>query len=64
MLSEKYDVEFIVDKNVAKDDLFSGTFVNMSLEQILNYIKASSKVRWQYLSNQHTDKEKTKIKIY
>lgn len=64
MLSEKYDVEFIVDKNVSKGDSFSGTFVNMSLEQILNYIKASSKVRWQYLNNQHIDKEKTKIKIY
>lgn len=64
ILAEKYNVDFVVDKRVSHDDSFTGTFVNMSLEQILNYIKASSKIRWQYLNNQHTEKEKTKIRIY
>lgn len=64
ILAEKYDVEFVVDKRVSHDDSFTGTFANMSLEQILNYIKASSKLRWKYLNNSQNDKEKKKIGIY
>ena len=62
---EKYDdMEFIVRRNVPDDDLFSGTFTSRSLEQILNYIEASSKIRWRYLNSVQGSKEKMKIEIF
>lgn len=64
MLAEAYNVEFIIQKNVPCDDSFSGEFVNKSLEQILNYIKASSKISWRYLNSEQANKEKTKIEIF
>lgn len=63
ILAERYDVEFIIKKNVPHDDTFSGTFTSRSLEQILNYVKASSKIRWRYLNSGQVDKEKVKMKI-
>lgn len=63
LLAERYDVEFVVRKDVPYDDSFSGTFTSRSLEQILNYIKASSKIRWRYLNSGQVDKEKVKMKI-
>lgn len=64
MLAERYDVEFVIKENVPNDDAFSGTFTNRSLEQILNYIKASSKIRWHYLNNAKSTKESMRIEIY
>ncbi len=63
-LADRYDVEFIVRRNVPDDDLFSGTFTSRSLEQILNYIEASSKIRWRYLNSVQGSKEKMKIEIF
>lgn len=64
ILADTYNVEFVIQKNVPYDDSFSGEFVNKSVEQILNYIKISSKIRWRYLNNEQTNKEKTKIEIF
>ena len=64
ILADRYDVEFIVRRNVPDDDLFSGTFTSRSLEQILNYIEASSKIRWRYLNSVQGSKEKMKIEIF
>lgn len=64
MLAEAYNVTFVVQKNVPDDDSFSGEFINKSLEQILNYIKASSKINWRYLDNAQANKEKSKIEIF
>ena len=64
ILADRYDVEFIVRKNVPDDDLFTGTFTSRSLEQILNYIEASSKIRWRYLNSVQGSKEKMKIEIF
>lgn len=65
ILAERYDVDFITRKNVPYDDSFSGTFVNRNLEQILNFISVSSKVRWRYLNNNgNAGKEKIRIEIF
>lgn len=64
ILADRYDVEFIVRRNVPDDDLFSGTFTSRSHEQVLNYIEASSKIRWRYLNSVQGSKEKMKIEIF
>ncbi|WP_291595365.1 FecR family protein [Bacteroides sp.] len=64
ILADRYDVEFVIRENVPHDDSFSGTFTNKSMEQILNFIKASSKVRWHYLNSAQGNKEKMKIEIF
>lgn len=64
ILAEAYNVTFVIQKNIPDDDSFSGEFVNKSLEQILNYIKASSKINWRYLNNEQANKEKSKIEIF
>lgn len=64
ILADRYDVEFVVQENVPNDDSFSGTFTSRSLEQVLNYIKVSSKIRWRYLNSAQGTKEKMKIEIY
>ena len=63
ILADRYDVEFVIRKNVPSDDLFSGTFTDRSLEQILNFISLSSKIRWRYV-NIHATSGKEKIEIY
>lgn len=64
ILAEAYNVTFVIQKNVPDDDSFYGEFINKSLEQILNYIKASSKINWRYLDNAQANKEKNKIEIF
>lgn len=64
ILADRYDVEFVVRHGVPDDDLFSGTFTGRSLEQILNYIEASSKIHWRYLNSVQGSKEKMKIEIF
>lgn len=65
ILADRYNAEFTVRENVPYDDSFSGTFTNRNLEQILNFISVSSKVRWRYLNNNGTaGKEKIKIEIF
>lgn len=65
ILTDRYNVEFVIRENVPYDDSFSGTFTNRNLEQILNFIDISSKVRWRYLNNDgDAGKEKIKIEIF
>lgn len=65
ILADRYNAEFTIRKNVPHDDSFSGTFTNRNLEQILNFISISSKVRWRYLNNNgNDDKEKIRIEIF
>lgn len=65
ILADRYNAEFIVRENVPDDDSFSGTFTNRNLEQILNFIDVSSRVRWRYLNNDgNAGKEKIKIEIF
>lgn len=65
ILADRYNAEFTVRENVPYDDSFSGTFTNRNLEQILNFISVSSKVRWRYLNNNgDAGKEKIKIEIF
>jgi sigma factor regulatory protein, fecR/pupR family len=64
ILADRYDVEFVIRKDAPHGDSFSGEFIDKSLEQILNYIQASSKIRWRYLNNEQTDKTKTRIEIF
>lgn len=65
ILTDRYNVEFVIRENVPHDDSFSGTFTNRNLEQILNFIEASSKVRWRYLNNdEDAGKEELKIEIF
>ena len=65
ILADRYNAEFTVRENVPHDDSFSGTFTNRNLEQILNFISVSSKVRWRYLNNNaDAGKEKIKIEIF
>ena len=51
VLADRYNAEFVIRDNVPHDDSFTGTFTNRNLEQILNFISVSSKVRWRYLNN-------------
>lgn len=65
ILTDRYNVEFVIRENVPHDDSFSGTFTNRNLEQILNFIEISSKVRWRYLNNdEDAGKERLKIEIF
>lgn len=65
VLSDRYNAEFVIRNNVPHDDSFTGTFTNRNLEQILNFISVSSKVRWRYLNNYgNAGKEKIKIEIF
>ena len=65
ILADRYNAEFVIQENVPHDDSFSGTFTNRNLEQVLNFISASSKVRWRYLNNDaDAGKEKIKIEIF
>lgn len=65
VLSDRYNAEFVIRDNVPHDDSFTGTFTNRNLEQILNFISVSSKVRWRYLNNNgNAGKEKIKIEIF
>lgn len=65
ILADRYNAEFVVRENVSYDDSFSGAFTNRNLEQILNFIDTSSKIRWRYLNNSgDTGKEKIKIEIF
>lgn len=65
ILADRYNAEFVVRENVPHDDLFTGTFTNRNLEQILNFISVSSKVQWRYLNNDgNAGKEKIKIEIF
>ena len=65
ILADRYNAEFVIQENVPRDDSFSGTFTNRNLEQVLNFISASSKVRWRYLNNNaDAGKEKIKIEIF
>lgn len=65
ILADRYNVDFVVKENVPHDDSFSGTFTNRNLEQILNFIDISSKVRWRYLNNNgDAGREKIKIEIF
>ena len=66
ILAERFNAEFVIRGKVPSDDSFSGTFTNRNLEQILNFIEVSSKVRWRYLNNdgEAGGKEKIKIEIF
>lgn len=65
ILADRYNAEFVVRSNVPHDDSFSGTFTNRNLEQILNFVSVSSKIRWRYLNNNgDAGKEKIKIEIF
>ena len=65
ILADRYNAEFVIQENVPHDDSFSGTFTNRNLEQVLNFISVSSKVRWRYLNNNaDAGKEKIKIEIF
>lgn len=65
ILADRYNVEFVISENVPYDDSFTGTFTNRNLEQILNFIDISSKVRWRYLNNDgDAGKEQIKIEIF
>ena len=65
IMADRYNAEFVIQENVPHDDSFSGTFTNRNLEQVLNFISASSKVHWRYLNNNaDAGKEKIKIEIF
>ena len=60
VLSLRFNVEFTIDPNVSTDDSFSGKFKNKNLEQILDYLNASSGIKWRY-SNKSPDEGKRQI---
>lgn len=65
MLAERYGAEFTIAPGVPHDDAFTGTFANRSLEQILHFISASSRIKWRYLNNHEgAGKEKIRIEIF
>lgn len=61
LLSDRYNVEFVLAPGLSTDDEFSGTFINQNLEQILHFIQATSNIGWRLLP---PIKNKKRIEVY
>lgn len=64
MLEKRFNVTFIIKNDRLKDNSFTGVFVDQRIEQILEYFKVSSEIRWRYLESSDIIDEKRKIEIY
>lgn len=64
MLEKRFNVSFEVKERKFYDYSFTGTFVTQRLEQILDYFRISSNIRWRYLREMVKNEEKMIIEIY
>ena len=64
LLAVKYNVKFVVRDYVSHEDSFTGVFTNKTIGQILNYIQASSTIKWRYLEKEQSNGEGAVIEIY
>ncbi|WP_075556992.1 FecR domain-containing protein [Parabacteroides timonensis] len=64
MLTKRYNVEFVVSNNKYVNDLFTGSFTDHRLEQILDIFNASSGIKWRYLPKENKLDRKSKVEIY
>ena len=48
MLSKRFNVEFVIEKESLKDNSFTGTFDDQSLVRILDHLKISSKINYRF----------------
>ncbi len=62
-LNHFYSVEFDVKEKVISDYVFTGTFKDRPLFQILDYMKISSKIDYQMIYPEHQEVRKPVIKI-
>lgn len=64
MLEKYYNVEFIVRNKKFKSYAFTGTFINQSLERVLEYFQTSSRIQWRFIEDVKGESTKTQIELY
>lgn len=64
MLEKRFNVEFIIKNEQLLTDIYSGTFSNQQLEQILQYFTISSQIRWKHVKNPDVKSKRSYIEIY
>lgn len=64
MLTKRYNVDFVVSNNKYVNDLFTGSFTDHRLEQILDIFNASSGIEWRYIPSENKLDRKSRIEIY
>ena len=58
MLSKRFNVEFVIEKESLKDNSFTGTFDDQSLVRILDHLKISSKINYRFEEKAERDSGK------
>lgn len=58
MLSKRFNVEFVVEKEALKDNSFTGAFNDQSLVRILDHLKISSKINYRLEKREESDSGK------
>jgi len=57
ILEKRFNVEFSITNEKLKENSFTGTFRHQDLTQILEHLKISSKINYQFEENVSTDNE-------
>lgn len=63
ILSKRFDVQFIVKNEALKENNFTGSFKNQSLEQILDNFALSSNLKYKYIKKREPVGENTEREI-
>lgn len=58
ILSKRFNVEFVVERESLKDNSFTGTFDDQSLVRILDHLKISSKISYRFEDKAESDSGK------
>lgn len=64
MLTKRFNVDFVVSNNKYVKDVFTGSFTDHRLEQILDIFNASSGIKWRYIPSENKLDRKSKVEIY
>ncbi len=54
ILSKRFNVEFVLNKESLRDNSFTGTFSDQNLERILEHLKISSNIRYRFEKTETT----------
>lgn len=64
VLSKRFNVDFVIITDRYQKDLFTGSFTNHRLEQILDLFKVSSGIKWRHIPSEDGLNTKSTIEIY
>jgi ferric-dicitrate binding protein FerR (iron transport regulator) len=64
LLGKRFNVTFKIKSARLANDSFTGSFTNQRLEQILEFFKVSSNIRWNYIDSADVSQKHTEIEIY